>query len=323
MGNTDDMSRPWRIQFENAVYHVTSRGNRKQDIFLDDSDRGYFIYLLGQASSRFQLRIFAFCLMSNHYHLFLQTPLPNLSQSMHWLNCTYACHFGWRHEVAGHLFQGRYKSVLVLDEAHFLHLSMYVHLNPVRALLAESPEGYPWSSFRDYVNRKSRYPWLCRDEILSHYGATMSESTQRYRAECLGLTGREPDFVPQLKAGWMVGPRHLAEELARKYRPPGKIQSVPVYLDARKRKIDPDQELLKVAKIFGVELRKLRSKRRNFPAKLAAYYHLTQHCGISITATAEIMGVSTPAVSLAIRRLSTKSAGNSAILKKISQLSYK
>jgi len=306
--------------FEDAVYHVASRGNRGQEIFLDNSDRSFFLNLVGKASERFQLRVFAFCLMSNHYHLFLQTPLPNLSQSMHWLNCSYASHFAWRHDVPGHLFQGRYKSVLSAEEVHFLHLSMYLHLNPVRALMAEDPDEYRWSSFRDYVNPKPRYPWLAREEILAHYGATARECSRRYREECLGLIGAKPDFIAQLKSGSVVGSSRKLEQLARKYRPAGRIQNVPAYLDATKKEIDPARELARVALIFNVAARDLTLRKRNFHAKFAAYYHLTHHCRLSVTQTAEMMQVGVPAVSLGIKTLLELASKNPRLRKQISEL---
>ena len=168
------MSRPWRIQYEDAVYHISVRGNNRQAIFLDDEDRSHFLGLLPRAIERFRLQIFAFCLMDNHYHLFLRTPKANLSQAMHWVNGTYTGYFNWRHQRDGHLLKGRYKSVLVTDETHYLHLSMYVHLNPVRAGMVEDPAQYQWSSFTDYIAIKPRFNWISRDEILDNYGGRLT-----------------------------------------------------------------------------------------------------------------------------------------------------
>ena len=117
--------------FPDAVYHVTSRGNRRQDIFIDDFDRRDFLDRLGRASVRYNLRIHAFCLMSNHYHLFLRTPEPNLADAMRWINSGYALRLNRRHRQSGHVLQGRYKAALVIEQAHWINLSFYVHLNPV------------------------------------------------------------------------------------------------------------------------------------------------------------------------------------------------
>ena len=214
------MARPWRIQFEDAVYHVSCRGNARQDIFADDSDRGYLLFLLGRAAERFGLEFFGFCLMPNHYHLFLRTPRGNLSQAMHWINAGYTIHFNWRHQRIGHLFQGRFKSVLVVDDTHYMHLSMYVHLNPVRAGLVEDPADFRWSSYRDYISRERAYAWLNREEILGRYGDG-ARARLRYRRDSLAMIGKTPGFVEQLRRGFAIGPAEKIIELARKHQPAG------------------------------------------------------------------------------------------------------
>jgi len=315
------MARPWRIEFEDAVYHVTSRGNNRQKIFLDDEDRGFFLECLGRASQRFELDVLAFCLMDNHFHLFLRTQRPNLSRAMHWLNGTYTGHFNWRHKRCGHLLQGRYKSVLLADDEHYLHLSMYIHLNPVRAGLVEHPREYSWSSYRDYVNRKSRFAWLNREEILSHYGTRKLSRTRDYARECLGLIGKKPGFVDELKASAILGPREAVERIVAKYRPVGKAGDVAQYSEASKNRIDPHAQLERVAKIFCVQPEDLKRKRRNFPAKLAAYYHLVETCGLSATEASKILQTSTKAVSFGIRSCIAFINEDKSFQKKINSLS--
>jgi REP element-mobilizing transposase RayT len=296
------MARPWRIQFENAVYHITTRGNNWQNIFLDDGDRVIFLKLLDRAITRFKLEVFAFSLMSNHYHLFLRTPEANLSPAMHWLNGTYTVYFNFKHKRIGHLFQGRFKSVLVLDDAHWLHLSMYVHLNPVRAGMVQDPARYKWSSFADYIGLKPRFAWLQRDEILSRYGSSRIARLRNYRKECLELAGFKPPFVEQLKRGITIGPAALKEELLKKYRPVGKAGEVPEYARTARESVNPGRELRRVAKAFGVKPERLKNRARNFPARQAAYYHLVEHCGMSMKEAAGLMGVSPKAISIGISR---------------------
>jgi len=316
------MARPWRIQFEDAVYHVTSRGNNKQDIFLDEADREFFISLLMRASRRFGLQIFAFCLMDNHFHLFLRTPLANLSSTMHWLNGTYTGYFNWRHKRIGHLLQGRYKSVLIADEAHYLHLSIYLHLNPVRAGMVEDPAEYPWSSCPDYASPKPRYAWLMRDEILSHYGATRASRLRRYRRECLSLIGQKPAFLEQLRTSAILGPRELVEKLAQKYRPSGRAEDVPKYSASARKEIDHMHELAKLAALFGIKRGDLFQKKYQFPPRFCAYYHLVEGCGMKTTQVARIFGIGAPAVSLGIkkfRRLMTEDGGLQRIVRKLAK----
>jgi len=317
------MARPWRIQFEDAVYHISVRGNNKQNIFADDGDQKFFLELLGRARDRFGLKIFAFCLMSNHFHLFLQTPRANLSRAMQWLNATYTGRFNWRHRRSGHLFQGRYHSVLVVDEAHWSHLSMYIHLNPVRGGIVRDPAKYPWSSCRDYMSVKSRFNWLEKDTILSGYGSSRAAQIRRYGSECLAMIGAKPAFISQLQNGIILGSREAVDKLVKKYRPAGKVADVAQYSAAARKEIDAKHELKRVACLFGVEVKDLMRKRRNFPPRLAAYYHLVQGCGLSTSDAAKNLGVSTPTVSLGVRRFETKLGKNKTLQIKMRQLNYK
>jgi len=300
------MARPWRIQFPEAVYHISVRGNNKQDIFLDDVDRKYFLGLLSRAAHRYNLEVFAFCLMNNHYHLFLCTPEPNLSRAMQWLNGTFTGYFNWRHKRVGHLLQGRYKSVVVVDESHFQHLSMYIHLNPVRVRglnMVEDPAQYEWSSYRDYINKKSRFEWLKRNEILSNYGTKRSRG-RHYRRESLALIGKKPAFLEQLKTGVMIGTKEQLRELAEKFHPRGRGEDVPQYAKAKLCEYDPEAELKRVAEVFGVSIGDLRRKRRNFPARQAAYFHLVENCGMSVSNVARFFSMHTGSVSKGISRFS-------------------
>ena len=135
------MARPLRLEFAGAVYHVTSRGNARQDIVGDDDDRRSFLTLLGHVIDRFGWRCHAYCLMDNHYHLLLETPRPNLSRGMRQLNGRYTQAYHRRHHRGGHLFQGRFKAILVEKDAHLLELCRYVVLNPVRAQLVVEENG--------------------------------------------------------------------------------------------------------------------------------------------------------------------------------------
>jgi REP element-mobilizing transposase RayT len=142
------MARPLRIEFAGAVYHVTSRGNGRQRIFLDDQDNRKFLELLGKTIEHFHWICHAFCLMVNHYHLMIETPEANLSKGMHHLNASFCQAHNKRYDTVGHLFQGRFKSIVVDRESYLLELARYVVLNPVRAGMAARPEDWPWSSYR-------------------------------------------------------------------------------------------------------------------------------------------------------------------------------
>jgi putative transposase len=154
------MSRPLRIEFPGAVYHVTSRGDRREPIYRDDDDRRMHLDVLAQAMDRFDARVLAYCLMGNHYHLVLHTAQPNLSRLMRQLNGVTTQLFNRRHGLVGHLFQGRFKAILVDRDAYLLALCRYVERNPVAAGIVVSAEDWPWSSYRAHVGTAPAAPWL-------------------------------------------------------------------------------------------------------------------------------------------------------------------
>lgn len=188
------MARPLRIEFPGALYHVTSRGNEKKNIFKNDSDRRKFLSYLESATQKHQAVIHAFCLMGNHYHLMLETPEGNISRIMQHINSSYTIYFNKKHDRTGHLLQGRYKAMLVEADAYAAELSRYIHLNPVRAGMTELPEEYRWSSFRFY-QEGTEPPWLITDFVLGYFGgnsqAARAEYT-KYVHEVLGRTHETP-----------------------------------------------------------------------------------------------------------------------------------
>ncbi len=159
------MSRPLRIEFAGAVYHVTSRGDRREPIYRDDPDRRLHLGVLAQAMSRFDAQVLAYCLMGNHYHLVLQTRQPNLSRLMRHLNGVYTQAFNRRHGLTGHLFQGRFKAILVDRDPYLLALCRYVERNPVAAGLVRAVANWPWSSYAAHVGAVPAEPWLDVDAM--------------------------------------------------------------------------------------------------------------------------------------------------------------
>ncbi len=164
------MARPLRIEFPGALYHVTARGDRREDIYLDDQDRRAFLGLLGRVCQRFDWACHAYCLMTNHYHLLVETRQANLSRGMRQLGGVYTQRFNRRHGQVGHVFQGRYHAILVDKEPHLLELCRYVVLNPVRAGLAKTAGDWPWSSFNATVGRARAADWLATDWLLGRLG---------------------------------------------------------------------------------------------------------------------------------------------------------
>ncbi|MFQ6082127.1 MAG: transposase [Candidatus Aminicenantia bacterium] len=175
------MTRPLRIEYENAVYHITARGNEKRDIFLNKKDHEKFLFYLALVQERYKIIVYCYVLMENHYHLLIETPHPNLSRVMRDLNGHYTIYFNKHHKRCGHLFQGRYKAILVDKDNYLLELSRYIHLNPVRAGILSKPEDYKYSSMPYYVDKGTVPPWLNVNFILEQFGDTFQKQRNAYK----------------------------------------------------------------------------------------------------------------------------------------------
>jgi len=175
------MARPLRIEYPGAFYHVTSRGNEKKDIFKTRRDREKFISYLQSSVERYGAQIHAYCLMTNHYHLLLETPRGNLSEIMQHINGAYTTYFNVKRKRTGHLFQGRYKAIVIEADEYALELSRYIHLNPVRAGMVNEPQEHEWTSYKCYAGMAAESKWLKTDFILSYFGENRIESGRKYQ----------------------------------------------------------------------------------------------------------------------------------------------
>ena len=184
------MARKPRIHLPGGLYHVILRGNGGQDVFLTDDDRYRFYLLLQEGTCRFGYRVHAFCLMTNHIHLAVQVGDIPLSRGMQNLSFRYTRWINWRVKRTGHLFQGRYKAVLVDGDRYLQELVRYIHLNPVRAGMTKSPVEYPWSGHRAYLG-KELLPWLTTDWLLEQFGTTVNKARAGYRDFVLDGLGEE------------------------------------------------------------------------------------------------------------------------------------
>ena len=174
------MTRPLRLEFAGALYHVTSRGDRRSAIYRDDTDRLVWQEVLAMVCERHHFVVHSFCQMDNHYHLLIETVEANLSQGMRQLNGLYSQHFNRRHKLVGHVFQGRYQAILVQKESYLLELSRYIVLNPVRAHIVISPDNWYWSSHHYFLDEAAAPCWLARDWLLSQFGDTHDKAVAAY-----------------------------------------------------------------------------------------------------------------------------------------------
>ena len=208
------MARPLRIEYEGAVYHVTSRGNERSDIYKSDRDRERFLGYLETAHKRFNIIIHAYCLLSNHYHFIVETPFANLGKFMQFLNSSYTMYFNTKRKRNGHLFQGRYKSILVDKDNYMQELSRYIHLNPVRANIEKRPEDYKWSSYNYYLNEKNKPEYLGTDFTLQYF----NRNRKRYREFVeAGMAKKTRDIFEDIKAGFILGDKNFVQEIKKKY----------------------------------------------------------------------------------------------------------
>ena len=221
------MARQLRVEYEGAIYHVMSRGDRKENIFWDDRDRQVFLRTLDETCEKTGWQVHAYCLMGNHFHLVIETPQPTLVKGMKWFLGTYTQRFNTRHQVTGHLFAGRYKALLV-DEADDLYLRVvcdYVHLNPFRARLLEEGaalESYVWSSYPHYLTVPEKRPsWLRVDRYLGEYGITYDGEMGRQQLaiyleqRCAGEGEHAEEALwKEIRRGWKFGAEDFVERIA-------------------------------------------------------------------------------------------------------------
>ena len=175
------MARPLRIEYDGALYHLTSRGNERKLVFKDDTDRNIFLDTLHKVTQRYNWLCHAYCLMNNHYHLVIETPDGNLSKGMRQLNGVYTQTFNKRHKRVGHIFQGRYKAILIQKESHLLEVCRYVVLNPVRAKTVTGAKEWRWSSYRATCGIDKPHPCLTTDWILGQFAKQKRTAEKKYK----------------------------------------------------------------------------------------------------------------------------------------------
>ncbi len=240
------MARPLRIEFPGALYHVTSRGDRREPIYRDDDDRREHLEVLAQALDRFDAQALSYCLMGNHYHLVLHTRQPNLSRLMRHLNGVYTQRFNRRHGLVGHLLQGRFKAILVDRDAYLVALCRYVERNPVAARLVASPADWPWSSCRAHLGLEPSPPWLDTDGLHGHLlghpprrPAERTKAAARY-AELVIQQADADLWSRALRQQVFLGDEHFVQRMLaaapessrREVEVPRQQRSAPVTLEA-------------------------------------------------------------------------------------------
>jgi putative transposase len=291
------MARPLRLQYPGALYHITARGNERKAIYRSDSDRREFLAHLAHAIDRYRLILHAYVLMDNHYHLLLETREANLSLALRHLNGQYTMSFNRRHRRVGHLFQGRFKAIVVEKESYLLELSRYIHLNPIRARMKVRLGSYPWSSYLAYVGRRRAADWLTREQVLASFGGSRPSAQEAYRKFV------EEGIKGVVEAPWgkvfaqvgLGGPEFL-RRLQRSVQGAGN-REVP---SRRKLETRPSWPVIEKAVGGAVpELNGLRTGRRSNPQKAVLFYLGRERGGLSLKDLAVRFGVEESTVSRA------------------------
>lgn len=210
------MARPLRIEFAGALYHVTARGDRRQAIYRDDIDRQLWLDTLAKACAKYAFRVYAFCLMPNHYHLLVETASGQLAAGMRQLNGVYSQAYNRRHDQVGHVFQGRYHAILCAKQSYLLEVARYIVLNPVRAGMVAAAADWPWSSHRWVLDEGPAPHWFSPDVLLAHFGNDQSAARQAYRIfVAAGVGARRPfdNVTRQLYLGAMPeAAKHVVDQ---------------------------------------------------------------------------------------------------------------
>jgi len=253
------MARAWRIEYEGALYHILSRVNEKGDIFYVKADRVLFLDTIGQMSERFEIDIFAYVLMDNHYHLLIKTRRANLSKAMHWFGTTYTRRFNNRHNRSGHLFQGRYKSIIIENAAYLIQLSCYIHRNPVEGGLVKRLADYPWSSYLAYGYGKPAPNWLSTGLILSRFHG--GSERRQYRDKVQKYSNEEKRLWEDFRHGLFLGSESFVKRLRKEYLP----EKTDIEISSQRGATDnlrPDEAVDKAGRILGCHIDDFSKKQR-------------------------------------------------------------
>src|SRR4030042_5728637 len=266
------MSRPLRIEYANAWYHVMNRGRRRESVFTYEKDYNVFITLLKETVEMWNLRIAAYCLIPNHYHILIQTPDANLSRCMRHIDGVYTQRFNRVHGTDGQLFRGRYKSILVDEQGYLLELLRYIHRNPLKAGLSKTFEGYAWSSHKGYISKAKKWSWLHKQYVLSKFSRTKNEQLIKYRAFVSKESGHELEEIIEGKK-WtsILGSKTFKKLIKDRFFKEQNDVEIP---ESKKLAPDIDTIIKTDCDFYGIEKTELmvtRSRLSNEPRDVAIY----------------------------------------------------
>ena len=309
------MARPLRIDYPDTFYHILSRGNEKRPIYYEPEDYLKFLELLGKTAEKFHVKIHAYVLMENHYHLLIRTRQGNLSRAIQWLGVSYTGWFNRRHKRSGHLFQGRFKSFLIEDDRYFTAMCYYIHGNPVRAGIVEEVTAYPWSSGRAYANKGAGPQWLTTETMLG-----MSRgSRKKFCLEQAAYLKRQESPLKELWHGLYMGGEDYAEEcrrLAKAERSPEKPQ-----MRLLQRSVDKKQITEEIFKRLGVDVAdgQLTVKKQERRSRDLCIYIMSKIGAYTNREIGELFGVGYTAITGTVKRAEEKSLKGNKRLQRLTE----
>ncbi|MDO9513312.1 MAG: transposase [Elusimicrobiota bacterium] len=280
------MSRPIRIEYPGAVYHVISRGDAKEKIFRDADDYKKFLDVIKKAKHRYGTIVYAYALMPNHYHLLIETTRANLARLMHCVQTTYSVYYNNSHGRTGHVFQGRYKAILVEKDNYLLRLSRYIHLNPVRAKMVKRPQDYIWSSFGEYSGLADSH--VSEPEfVMESFGSSSAESIRKY-AEFCGIDDSE-EIKKLIYGQFVIGSREFTDKVKKICAAGGKNLSGEISGGRKiKTRNSKDKIINETARAYGVTAEKVL-KKQGLPRQTAMYL-IRKHTDMKLKDIAEMFG---------------------------------
>jgi len=307
------MARPLRIQYENAHYHVTCRGNFGQEIFSSDADRSTFLDLLERSCDIYQTEILAYVLMSNHFHLFVKTPLGNLQEFMRHFNISYTSYYNWRHGRRGHLYQGRYKSFLVDADNYLQEISRYIHLNPIRVKIKSQMDldrkkrylrEYPWSSYGGYLSQSRRRGFLRVEEVLVYFGGDTARGRRSYEGFVMeGLSGEMSNPLEKGVGHGIIGARDFIKKIREQYIESGtELRELPAVKKILAQ-VEPERIIRIVCERFKVGRGEILRKGHRGVGRGVLMEMLYRYGGMNQREIGELMGVDYSAVSVMRKRV--------------------
>ena len=268
------MARPLRVEFSGAFYHVISRGNSGEPIFKTGRDKEKFLEYVKRTHELFSLVIHTYCLMANHYHLLVETPQANLSSSIQWLNVSYATFFNKKHGRNGHLFQGRFKALLVDADAYLKQLCRYIHLNPVRAGLVPTPSAYHWSSYSAFIGKTRCPKFLTTDWLFSNFGGKKKKAMKCFQdfVESADINTLE-DPHAYLTGGFLLGRKDFVEWVRETFLSAREDEKEIPQLKLLKPRVSPERILQQICRESDCSEEQVRApgRKNNKARKLAIY----------------------------------------------------